>query len=78
MVLVQRVSVEHIPHFQQFKHVPPQHVLHEYSEKMGKKSEIVSFFFANLGLEPSPQEFHHRMIAMKVTFYNFSFNTYKD
>ena len=44
MVLVQRVLVDHIPHLQQFKHVPPEHVLHEYSEEMGKKSEIVSFY----------------------------------
>ena len=41
-VLVGRVLMKHIPYFKKFGHGLERHIMHEYSEEMSKKSEVVS------------------------------------
>ena len=44
-VLVSRVLVEHLDCFSALKDVCIFHIPHKYSDKMAKKSEVVSFSF---------------------------------
>ena len=40
-VIISRVLINHLTYFASFKHLVPEHIPHQYSSEMKKKSEIV-------------------------------------